>query len=1329
MSADAPATPPLSQAQAQGQAQAQAPTQAPASLDPITLALDGNRLIEASAGTGKTFTIALLYVRLVLGPRDDDDPLAFARALMPPEILVVTFTNAATLELRDRIRSRLVEAAEAFQNGAEGDPDDPLIRLRNEWPAARWPVCGRRLQLAAEWMDEAAISTIHAWCHRMLGEHAFDSGSLFSLTLETDQSELELEVARDYWRSFLYQLDPERLGQVTRYWDTPQALHKALRGLRAHADRLPPAPPPAESLAAVEAEVAERLETLKAPFQAGLDELAQALEDAAARKAFAGQKFNARSRATWLGALRDWAADPGQESPALTDAAYKRLSPDGLAEIWKDGAPPCSPVLEAMASLREDLATLPSAYTVLVRHGVHWMRERLEQAQLRRAEIGPDDLLTHLDRALSQDQGERLASRIRRQFPVAMIDEFQDTDPIQYRLFDRVYRLSRESRGDQDAPTQDETGAPSEGPSAVLLIGDPKQAIYAFRGADIYTYLRARRDTAGRHVTLATNFRSSQAMVAAVNRCFGQAEALPEGAFLFRQGDDNPLPFTAVAAKGRGQTLTDDGRPLPALCLWQLGDDAPLSKLAYREQMAERCATHMVALLTGAREGRIGFTQGAQTTPLGPGDLAVLVESGVEARAIRQALAQRGVKSVYLSDKDGVFETPAAVEVETWLRAVAHPDDGAALRGALATPSLALSLEELDALGGAEGGDDLAWERRVLQFRDYRRLWQRQGVLPMLRRLMHDFQVPARLLAGAQQGGDGERHLTDLLHLGELLQLASQELDGEHALIRHLAETRQEGPTQDDRHRLHLESDADLVQVVTIHKSKGLEYPLVFLPFIASHRATKAGDVPLWWQDGDVRRLALEADADIVERADRERLAEDLRKLYVALTRARHATWVGLAPLENLERSAIGYLLSGGAPLGPEGLASAIAAMADGQAAIDACPAPLPNPQCLPPAPRTSALAPARRALRSPREHWWIASYSALTLGPMRQPSTTRQQALAFSTDGQDDDAARASGAGTPQGHGDGGEQSGTGGAAPASREPTSAQEATARELRQEPSDGATRPLQTGQGGALHRFPRGPAAGTFLHGLLEWAGEQGFGEASDPERLDDMLKARTRLRGWGGWVPELSRWLTALMTTPLPVPQPLPRPLPETATGHAEPGAAATLRLADLVGYRVELEFWLASRSVDARRLDDLVSTHLLPGHPRPSLQADSLNGMLKGYIDLVAEHDGRYYVLDWKSNHLGDGDEAYTESAMRDAVLAKRYDIQYALYLLALHRLLRARLPDYAPERHLGGALYVFLRGTEAASRGVHGDRPSPAFIDALDALFRGDPSPAETP
>jgi len=1198
--------------------------------------LHGSRLIEASAGTGKTFTISALYLRLVLGHGGEQ---AFARELLPPEILVVTFTDAATRELRDRIRARLVEAARVFREEAEGD--DLLRQLRADFPPERWPACACRLDIAAQWMDEAAVSTIHGWCQRMLREHAFDSGSLFTLTLETDHSELLAQVTRDYWRLHCYPLQGDALSWVMNRWGHPDNLLRSVRplfGERAAAGETSLA----TLLDAALQEQARALKALKEGWCEWADEIRQLLDQAVADKVVDGRKIQARYYQNWCEKLRHWSL--GDEAALDLGTGFTRLTPEGLAECWKQGSPPRHPALEAMCELPRRLKQLAGPDEAARRHAAAWICQRFEQEKRQRAEMGFDDMLTRLDAALQSDNGERLAQVIRTQFPVALIDEFQDTDPLQYRIFDRIYAIE-DNRAD----------------CGLFLIGDPKQAIYAFRGADIHTYLCARRAMTGRLDDLDTNFRSSQPMVDAVNRLFQQAEARSEGqgAFLFREGADNPLPFSSVKARGREERWQVEGQTPPALTLWQLPSAEPLANTFYRREMAARAASEITRLLVLGQQGEAGFAEVDKFEALQPSDIAVLVRDGSEAQAIRGELARRGVRSVYLSDKDSVLASQEARDLLLWLRACAEPDVDRRLRAALASRSLGLELAELEQLNQ----DERVWERRVMQFRDYHQRWQRQGVLPMLRQLLHDFGLPQRLM----QRSDGERALTNLLHLAELLQQAAAELDGEQALIRHLtALLAGEGAAAEEQ-VLRLESDAALVRVVTIHKSKGLEYPLVFLPFICSFRPAEGGR-PLQLQDGDSRRLVLEPDEEDVGRADRERLGEDLRLLYVALTRARHACWLGIADLKKgnakaslLHRSALGYLLGGGQPLSASGLLASWLEPLEKPGECLLLPAPDANDSSYREATVEQAEpswpTPARRAA----EHWWIASYSALRTGDSLESPIERF-----------DDAAP---------------------------ENPAAQKAADDERESVPVVGPV-----GLAGSLHLFPRGPNPGTFLHGLLEMAGRDGFAQvASDPAALREQIARRCQRRGLDAWIEPLNSWLGSLLTTPLKL------------------EGDARVSLAELTVYQPELEFWFETQRVDVRQIDALVQRHVLPGVPRPALLPDRLNGMFKGFIDLVFEHQGRYYVVDYKSNWLGEGDAAYTDEAMQATVASHRYDLQYVLYLLALHRQLQLRLPDYDYDRHVGGALYLFLRGSRAPGQGIHRARPPRELIEALDALFKG--------
>ncbi|WP_307944133.1 exodeoxyribonuclease V subunit beta [Pseudomonas mosselii] len=1206
----------------------------------LSFPLHGSQLIEASAGTGKTFTISALYLRLILGHGGEQ---GFSRELLPPQILVVTFTDAATKELRERIRARLAEAARFFRGELDGA--DPLLHLlRDDYPQEQWPRCASRLEIAVQWMDEAAVSTIHGWCQRMLREHAFDSGSLFTQSLETDHSELLGQVMRDYWRRFCYGMRGESLAWVRGNWGSPDALLPRIRPLFGRVRGQEDEQDPQSLIEATLRQRTEQLAQLKAPWGAWADELQQICRDAVAAKQADGRKLQARYFEPWFDKLRAWAGDE-QAMELDLGTGFTRLTPAGLAEVWKSGEPPQHPALRAMESLREQLQGLASPDARLLEHAAAWVSARFEVEKRRRAEMGFDDMLLRLEHALGSDSGQRLAALIREQFPVALIDEFQDTDPVQYGIFERIYRITENN--------------PDTG---LFMIGDPKQAIYAFRGADIFTYLAARRATAGRLHSLDTNYRSSQAMVAAVNRVFLQAEERAEGrgAFLFRAQGDNPLPFVEVRAKGRGEQLLIAGQPSAALHCWQLESDEPVSSTTYRQQLAASCASHIVKLLEGGQQGVSGFADAAgKLRPCLPSDIAILVRDGREAQLVRAELAARDVRSVYLSDKDSVFAAQEAHDLLAWLKACAEPDSERMLKAALASLTLDLPLIELERLNQ----DERVWENWVMRFRRYRDIWQRQGVLPMLRRLLHDFQLPRALMGRS----DGERVLTNLLHLAELLQQAAGELDGEQALIRHLTEHLANAGQAGEEQILRLESDEQLVKVVTIHKSKGLEYPLVYLPFICTSKPVDGQRLPLGWHDDQgVAHLTLTPNAEQIERADDERLAEDLRLLYVALTRAQHACWLGVADLKRgtqrssqLHRSALGYLLGGGLSLAASSqLGEWLATLAAGNPAITHGPLPEVQALCYRTPDSQRELLPPRKPRRAAAEHWWIASYSALRVGDQTlvADSSQAQQLL-------DDEVLDS------------------------------------QSLREVPAEA----------GDIHRFPRGPNPGTFLHGLLEWAGREGFAEvAAQGPVIERTVGQRCNRRDWTGWIPTLTQWLQQLLVQPMPL-------------------QGTTLTLAGLERYQVEMEFWFASHQVDAVRLDHLVARHTHVGMTRAAAQPTVLNGMFKGFIDLAFELDGRYYVADYKSNWLGPDAEAYGALAMEQAILEHRYDLQYVLYLLALHRQLRARLPDYDYDRHVGGAVFIFLRGVTSAGHGLYHARPPRALIEQLDAMFRGEQEPAQ--
>ncbi|MEG0044665.1 MAG: exodeoxyribonuclease V subunit beta [Comamonas sp.] len=1243
-------------------------------LQPLHFPLWGSRLIEASAGTGKTWTIAALYLRLVLGHGGGD---GFARPLMPPDILVMTFTRAATRELSDRIRARLIEAVQCFRGEAEPAAHDSFLRdLRDAYPEGKArDTAAWRLDMAAQCMDDAAIHTIDAWCQRMLREHAFDSGNLFDEALEADESQRQTEAAQDYWRQQCYPLSGEVLEAALNVWPDVHALVKDMQALLRETV---PATAGVGSLADCIAQAqAQRTQTLQGLADGWVGKAERLLHWVEAEMDGRGalwdkRKLQARYYTDWFARITAWAQDPLNQPLELSDSARKRLCPEGMAEAFKGSTMDLLLPIEfaELAQLLQALDALPSTSVALRLHAAVHVQQRLLWLKRQAATFGFADMLQRLDAALAGDNGPALRASILAQYPVALIDEFQDTSPLQYRLFDQIYQTADNSQE-----------------SALLLIGDPKQSIYSFRGADIYSYLQARTATEGRHYVLDTNFRSTQALVDAVNQWFVQAEARDgEGAFMFRAGQSNPLPFEPVNANGRKERLMQGSQPMAALTVaWDEGADEPRAALSnddIRRRGAEFCASQIVQWLMNDETGYA--EPGKAFQRLRPADIAVLVRTGKEAAAVRRALAQRSVASVYLSDQDSVFASDEAQDLLYWLRAVAAPLDGLAARAGLATPMMGLSFDELAWLAS----DDEAFDARSEQLKELHSLWLRLGVLAMLRQTLYRFELPARWL----QGMGGERRLTNYLHLAELLQSASAQLEGEQALIRCLATQIETPGATGDAQIVRLESDADLVKVVTVHKSKGLEYPVVCLPFGGSFRPVdgKAAylSLPVRVDGAPARELVLDYDSAQLAQADNERLREDLRLLYVALTRPRHALWMGLAPMKRgsskscvNEQGAAGYLLAGGASQSVAGWRASVQTLSDScpHIAVVDLPADLPIPSRYVPARALPELADAPLYDAQFDRRWGIGSFSSLTRA-MVAPSLPVLP-VAAQNPAEDERALQADNAG------DG-----------------------ALDLSVINDVMTALPMAAGarsDAAVWHRFMRGPVVGNFLHDQMEWlAGEDFALQAEEDPDASEPLAARLLRRceraGRKEQAADTLQWLRAAVHQPL---APIGVSLAELGQGDA---------------LLPEMEFWLPAQRLSAQRIDALCRQHILPGQPRPSLPERELHGMLMGFADLVFSHGGRYWVLDYKTNHLGNDGAAYTPDALARAMLEHRYDVQAALYLLALHRLLQSRLGDgYDPAQQLGGALYFFMRGLDGDAAGMHVLAPPLALLDGLNALL----------
>ena len=1194
-------------------------------LEVLKLPLQGRQIIEASAGTGKTWTLAALYVRLVIGHGRHQ-----AQPLKPSQILVMTFTDAATAELRERIRNRLQETAlylDALFAQRQPTGDEflkdlgPLLSPNEQQKAASL------LHAAAQNMDDAAIFTIHGWSRRMLGSFALQSRDVFDQTHLDNPNALLHDLVNDYWRRCYYPLTKAGQTVLHSVWQgNPQKLLVDIQTLWQTQDRKPlgeSLSPPKDAPTVITAYLQWRAhcETLEEQIrQHWQPSVAQNLLAAQANGGIRGKGITTPNFVKWVEALQAWAENAQDIKPDT-------LQRFGLGALIQKGWNEAQdfPVFAHIDELLAYRQKEPSCKDLLVAHAAHEVRQAYREAKLQQSAFDFQDLLQRLHSALRADQGE-MASAIRKQYPVAMVDEFQDTDPWQYESLKRIYNSE----------------AVDSQLNLWVMIGDPKQAIYSFRGADLNTYIQARKeaqaiDTHAVH-SLYSNFRSAPGLVNALNHVFAQ---VPQ---LFAAGTEK-IDYVPVVSKSSEIPLTDaQGQTLKPLQVLYLpvpdgSEQAYLTSPVHLQHMAEGFACTMVDVLQ-------------QHPDITPGNMAVLVRSHVHAKAMQTALRKRQLPSVFLSDHTNVYQSEEALDLWRVLRAIATPRQSSWMRSALASRLWGLSLAQLPLYLHDEAHADTLTE----SCQQWLQQWEQQGVLPMLYNWMHEQQIAARLLALPA----GERRLTNLLHLGELLQEASQHLQGPQALLQHLGDNLQDHRDHPEAQKMRLETDSQCVQIITFHKSKGLEYPLVFVPFLGSFSAIEKGSARHDDEDEETNDFS----ASTVE--------EDTRLLYVALTRAQRGLWLGLAPT----RDAV--LLDKDKNKPPK--LSAVSRLLKRQTRDDLIPClqaawggcediaiqALPTPDLLGYQVQY-ALSPsqtARTPQRAAHKLWWTASFSSLTRG--LEAGTLREEAY---TDGLNDAAVEIPLA-----------------------SPSSSIQST---------------------GPWQQFPAGARYGTLLHDLLQYQAEQAWPLAHTHSKGQDMVWQQL-LQRKADWLqlPSdaqalLHPWLQTILSKPLPL---------QAADAPSHPlGTPLVLQALTADSVWAEMEFSLPVGQLSSQALDAHIQRHVLPGLERPALQNKVLQGMLSGFMDLVLQHDGRYWVLDYKSNLLKD----YQANDLNAAILSKRYEVQYVLYTLALHRLLKSRLPDYNYEQHMGGSVYVFLRGIDTPGAGVHAMRPAWALIDLLDQSF----------
>ncbi|WP_069472446.1 exodeoxyribonuclease V subunit beta [Candidatus Marithrix sp. Canyon 246] len=1122
-------------------------------LEPLTIPLQDINLIEASAGTGKTHTITTLVLRLILEKR-----------LTIDKILVVTFTETATEELRNRIRKRLHEAREAFKTGEIDDDDEDLAELIHKFSDYKDEAISR-LDNALRGFDEAAIFTIHSFCRQMLQDYALESGVLFETELIGDQSPLLREIVEDFWRQNFYAASGLFITYLQQNkYKNPNSLLKIINYGQYIDQPFLKKIPKSETIDSPKSPEAAFYKSFNKVKQLWLASAKQEVEQLLINsKDLKRNKYSLKYIPLWCQKLNEYLT-ARSISINLPDPFIRFTCSEIAQAVKKNCNPPQHQFFDLCQQLYDSHQILASHFEQrLVALKLKLFAEAetaLAQKKYQFHLQSFDDLLTNLHKALKEPNGHghHLTRLIHNKFNAALIDEFQDTDRVQYEIFNTVFGSDN---------------------SILFLIGDPKQAIYSFRGADIFTYIEA-KDDATRRYTLVENWRSQADLIDAVNQIFKQNKQ----AFIFKD-----IPFQPVEASKRVAYLKIENQTLPPLQLWFVSrneiDCQPnklINKAWGNTQIPNSVANEIARLLMLAKQEQAMIG----TEPLRARDIAILVRTNKQARYMQQVLTKLQIPSVLYS-RDNLFTSDEVVEIELVLQAIADPSNENLIKAALTTDMLGVSGNELYQLMN----DDRAWQQYLSRFQEYNYQWQNVGFIQMYHSFLLKEQVQTRLL----NYPDGERRLTNILHLAEILQeLTMKQQLSMGGVCQWLSQQRQQPDTNNEEQQLRLESDEKRVKIVTIHKSKGLEYPIVFCPFIWDGYLHHSKDEQFVFHDEN-NELTLDLGSKNQQRhreqALEEERAENLRLFYVAVTRAKHRCYLVWGAFKDAGKSALAHLLH--PDIDVEKVEDNILwQQLKSNDKLEISHLPLDVPPKLD-SPQKDNKLKNRKFSGEINKEWKISSFSSLS----NKPNYTQPQNYDIIAD---------------KTH-------------------------------------------------IYNFPRGAKAGQFMHSLFENIDFQAPSETVITTQLSNFGYEVEQ------WQDTIIKLINNVTNTPL---------IPDN-------------------------DLTLSKISRD-KRLNELEFFY-------PTLPE---RGFMKGYIDMVFEYQGRYYLIDYKSHMLGN----YHHSALNKIIARENYILQYRIYTTALHRYLSSRLPNYNYEQHFGGVYYLFLRGMTpetGADFGVYRDMPDLEVVD----------------
>ncbi len=1153
----------------------------------------GTTLIEASAGTGKTYTLAEIYVRLII-----------EKKLTVDNILVVTFTNAAVKELKSRIRKRLTQTENV--NAVE------KILLEN----------------AARDFDKSAIFTIHGFCLRILEENAFESGSLYNTKLETDTDDYYKNIVNDFWRiNFTNLPAPVIMHLNNNYMDR---LQKLLKSAETGYDLLRAGAKTRDELYFNESLIISAYNKLYKSFQTikenwNKKDVYKSIIEIVTDKRLKQTSYKRID--TYIKQMNLFlkSEQPGMKLFDQFDRfTQSKLSSSKTKNNEFNTDNPFFILCDDFKNSFDEFDTLCLNFLTGIEYRFpEFIKTESAKIKEKNNILFYNDLIDRISEALKKISGMKFAEKIRFEFKAALIDEFQDTDKRQYEIFKNIF-------GEK---------------SILFLIGDPKQSIYGFRGADVFTYIEAVK-TASNTETLQKNWRSAEDLVKSVNSIFERIRY----PFIFPEIPFNPVNYPDNPSS---YFIEDKNGPLNVFFMTASNSkDSALNIGTSRESADILIADEIVNILNLSEQGKAYKIESNSEikNKIRASDIAVLVKKNKNGLTVQNMLRERGVPSVIYAT-ESVFQSIEAEELFRIMKAVSSPSNINVIKSALATSIFGYSAEQIIKETTEEKGHGILSEK----FKRWKTVWENSGFISMIKKLLSEEKIKSAII----KFYGGERSITNIGHLAELINEAEENSKNNiDASIKWLQDKIISNKNYDsNENQLRLETDENAVTIISIHKSKGLEYGIVFCPDLWD---SSPENTFIKYHENSDTVLDIAPDENTKNISEYESLAEELRVIYVALTRARYRTYLTWGKIKKTYNSAAAYLFHSPADFNPNeekkrhdliskateniNMISELKSMKRLNIIVKNIQSDTVRKDF-----KTHSIKKASEEKKICRDidftidkGFKILSYSALLKNNF--------------SDEKDHDVFL-----------------------------------NIKNKNLKPDIKET---------GINQFPKGALSGIFFHEIFE---ESDYKDSvSIRQTAIDKIK---KFRISEEWIPTAIETVNKILDIEIKADN---NPFKLNQTGF--------------VSRLNELEFYFPLNKFNTAEFIKICSQY------EKSITTDSIteinrtDGYIKGFIDLVAENNGKYYIFDWKTNHLGDTAGEYNCDSLKSSMIEGNYFLQAIIYSIAVHRYLKSRIKDYSYSKHFGGAFYVFIRGvTGGYGSSFFHFRPEEELIKTLDTFISG--------